>query len=72
MMAFFLKEHSVEKIMVLGRWSTNAFLITYIRPQVLEWTNIMARDIARNWNFRDLNRSQSDKRYNGTMPGFHL
>jgi hypothetical protein len=36
-MAHFLMSHSMAKIMILGRWSSSAFLV-YIRPQVLEWT----------------------------------
>jgi hypothetical protein len=42
-MALFLRDHSTAKIMILGRWSSDAFLV-YIRPQVLEWTNNMSRD----------------------------
>jgi hypothetical protein len=34
-MALFLMDHSVEKIMILGRWSSDAFMV-YIRPQDLE------------------------------------
>ena len=75
-MALFLQDHSVEKIKILGRWSSDAFLV-YIRPQVLEWTNIMARDMASNKDFRDLNRDSSRshrsvKRHEGTMPSFHM
>jgi len=54
-MALFLKNHSVEKIKILGRWSSDAFLV-YIRPQVMEWTNIMAQDMASTEGFRDLNQ----------------
>ena len=59
-MALFLMDHSVEKIMILGRWSSDAFMV-YIRPQVLEWTNIMSRDMARAGNFRDLNHGWNHK-----------
>jgi hypothetical protein len=52
-MGLFLMDHSVEKIMILGRWSSDAFMV-YIRPQVLEWTNIMSRDLALAGNYRDL------------------
>lgn len=52
-MALFLMDHSVEKIKILGRWSSDAFLV-YIRPQVLEWTSIMASDMAKVTNFIDL------------------
>ena len=34
-MALFLSDHSPAKIMILGRWKSDAFL-DYIRPQVLE------------------------------------
>jgi hypothetical protein len=33
-MALFMKDHSTAKLMILGRWSSDAFLV-YIRPQVL-------------------------------------
>jgi hypothetical protein len=52
-MGLFLMDHSVEKIMILGRWSSDTFMV-YIRPQVLEWTNIMSRDLALAGNYRDL------------------
>jgi len=52
-MALFLKNHSVEKIKILGRWSSEAFLV-YIRPQVLEWTNNMSQDMASLGKFTDL------------------
>jgi hypothetical protein len=40
-MALFMMNHSQERIMILGRWNSDAFL-AYIRPQVLEWTSNMA------------------------------
>jgi hypothetical protein len=40
-MALFLAQESVHKIMILGRWSSDAFL-DYIRPQVQEWTSGMS------------------------------
>ena len=43
-MGLFLMNHPVHKIMILGRWSSDAFLV-YIRPQVLEWTNNMSQDM---------------------------
>ena len=77
-MALFLNDHSPEKIKILGRWSSDAFMV-YIRPQVLEWTNIMATDMARTHDFMDLSRrsrSRSARRQkwkkSGTMPPFHL
>jgi hypothetical protein len=39
-MSLFLMDHSPAKIMILGTWSSDAFLVC-IRPQVLEWTNDM-------------------------------
>ena len=72
-MALFLMDHSVERIMILGRWSSDAFLV-YLRPQVLEWTNIMARDMASNRDFRDLNHSRdrpSALRRSMTIPSFY-
>jgi hypothetical protein len=52
-MALFLKVHSTAKIMILGRWSSDAFLV-YIRPQVLEWTNNMSRDMISFDSFLDV------------------
>lgn len=43
-MGLFLLNHHVHKIMIVGCWSSDAFLV-YIRPQVLEWTNNMSSDI---------------------------
>ena len=43
-MGLFLMDHSITKIMLLGRWSSDAFL-KYIRPQVVEWTNQLSRDM---------------------------
>jgi len=53
-MALTLMNHSKTKIMILGRWSSDAFM-NYIRPQVLEWTNLMAKDMARAGSFHDVN-----------------
>ena len=52
-MALFLMNHSTERIMLLGRWKPDAFLV-YIRPQVLEWTNDMSRDMIRHDSFLDV------------------
>jgi hypothetical protein len=52
-MGLFLMNHPVAKIMILGRWSSDAFL-DYIRPQVLEWTNqLLSRDMIQNDSFFD-------------------
>jgi hypothetical protein len=77
-MALFLMDHSAAKIMILGRWSSDAFLV-YIRPQVLEWTNSMSMDMIRFDSFLDVGRfdmaPKSDPRtrapprpYNGRAP----
>ena len=52
-MALFMKDHSTAKIMILGRWSSDAFLV-YIRPQVLEWANNMSRDMVSFDSFFDV------------------
>jgi hypothetical protein len=52
-MALFLQDISTAKIMILGRWSSDAFLV-YIRPQVLEWTNNMSRDMIQLDSFFDV------------------
>jgi hypothetical protein len=43
-MSLFLMDHSPAKIMILGCWSSDAFLV-HVRPQVLEWTNNMSCDM---------------------------
>ncbi len=64
-MGLFLMGHPVAKIMILGRWSSDAFL-DYIRPQVLEWTNQMSVDMIHHDTFFDASDSrrvsQSDPR----------
>ena len=45
--------HTDEKIRILGRWKSLAFL-TYIRPQVLEWSGGMATDMAKTMSFTDV------------------
>ena len=52
-MSLFLMNHPVHKIMILGRWSSDAFLV-YIRPQVLEWTNQMSSDMIHFDSFLDV------------------
>jgi hypothetical protein len=52
-MALFLMDHHPTKIMILGRWKSEVFM-DYIRPQVLEWTNLMSRDIVAFDSFTDL------------------
>jgi hypothetical protein len=80
-MGLFLMDHSVEKIMILGQWSSDAFM-AYIRPQVLEWTNIMSRDLALAGNYRDLGFRSNERatirpdksllRRPGLIPRFYL
>jgi hypothetical protein len=55
-MPLFLMDHHPHKIMILGRWSLEAFLV-YIRPQVLEWTNNMGHDMIRFDSFTDITRT---------------
>jgi len=52
-MALFLKNHSTAKYMILGRWSSDAFL-AYIRPQVFEWTINMTKDMIHFKDFLDI------------------
>ena len=56
-MGLFLMNHPVHKIMILGRWSSDAFLV-YIRPQVLEWTNNMSSDMIHFNSFTDITTTQ--------------
>jgi hypothetical protein len=50
--SLFLMDHSPAKIMILGRWSSDAFLV-HIRPQVLEWTNNVSCDMMHLDSFFD-------------------
>jgi hypothetical protein len=85
-MALFLADVPTAKIMILGRWSSDAFL-AYIRPQVLEWTSNMSHDMTRLNSFLDIggDRHRTDPadprtrtrslRINGSiivLPRFHL
>ena len=51
-MGLFLMNHPVTKIMLMGRWSSDAFL-NYIRPQVLEWTNQLSADMIHHNSYFD-------------------
>ncbi|KAL7578946.1 hypothetical protein ACA910_006915 [Epithemia clementina (nom. ined.)] len=53
-MALFLAQNSILKIMILGRWSSAAF-VRYIRPQVMEWTAGMSLSMLRSPDFRHAN-----------------
>jgi hypothetical protein len=80
-MALFLMDHHPTKIMILGRWKSEAFM-DYIRPQVLEWTNLMSRDMVAFDSFTDLlefgtkgrdGRSKLGRNSEGlSVPGLHL
>ena len=51
-MSLFLMNHPIHKIMILGCWSSDAFLV-YLRPQVLKWTNQMSCDMIHIDSFMD-------------------
>ena len=86
-MALFLMNHSPARIMILGRWSSDAFLV-YIRPQVLEWTNNLSTSMIKVHHFTDVSRFDqvapdesttrpNPRSYHGpkthaTMPAFHI
>jgi hypothetical protein len=56
-MSLFLMNHSSDKIMILGRWKSDAFL-DYIRPQVIEWTSCFSKDMVSFDTFFQLCRSK--------------
>jgi hypothetical protein len=58
-MGLFLMDHSVTKIMLMGRWSSDAFL-NYIRPQVLEWTNQLSTDMIHHNSYFDVTDPRRD------------
>jgi hypothetical protein len=87
-MALFLMDHSPAKIMILGRWASDAFLV-FIRPQVLEWTHDMSCNLIYLDSFFDAahqdlvasddphTRKRLQQPFNGrnsivTMPKFHI
>ena len=51
-MGLFLANTPVARIMMLGRWKSEAFLV-YIRPQVLEWTHSMSTNMITHDTFLD-------------------
>ena len=55
-MGLFLMNIPVQKIKMMGRWSSDAFLV-YIRPQVLEWTNDLSRNMIQINSFTDVHES---------------
>ena len=66
-MALFLADHSPARIMTLGRWSSDAFLV-HIRPQVLEWTNNMSYDMTNYESFLDLSSKPSHRNTSNSFP----
>ena len=68
-MALFIKDHHPERIKILGRWSSDAFLV-YIRPQVLEWTNLMSRDMVSSQTDEPKWPTDIEERKWGRMPHF--
>ena len=63
-MALFLKGHSADRIMILGRWKSKAFL-RYIRPEILSWTDLFSSDMISFDNFYELCSEQSRSTRNG-------
>jgi hypothetical protein len=57
-MALFIADVSVPKIMILGRWNSDAFLV-YIRPQVIEWTNNMSKSMTMMDHFIDVGQDRA-------------
>jgi hypothetical protein len=61
---------SDQKIMMLGRWKSTAFL-HYIRPQVLEWAGDAAQQMTRTKSFLDVSqqfKQESKKTRSSTLP----
>jgi hypothetical protein len=57
--------HSDNKIMLLGRWRSSAFL-KYIRPQTMEWAGSTSKEMARTPAFLDL-EGDTDPRIQNTQ-----
>ena len=55
-MALFMTNHTPDKIMMVGRWRSLAFL-DYIRPQVLELSHDLTHTMIRFNRFLDLNNT---------------
>ena len=56
---------SDQKIMMLGRWKSTAFL-HYIRPQVLEWAGDAALQMSKTKSFLDVGRYQGEAKTEAT------
>ena len=61
-MALFINNVSSAKIVILGCWFSDAFLVC-IHPQVLEWTNNMSKEMVAADSFFDV------QKYHHTIPG---
>jgi hypothetical protein len=61
-MALFLVDVAPHRIMILGRWSSDAFL-TYLRPNVAQWTSDMSQLMSDVQDFR----SNKDGRSNNIV-----
>jgi hypothetical protein len=84
-MGLFLANHLTERIVLMGRWESEAFLAC-TRPKAIEWTNNMSGDMTLHDSFADasgFNMTDPDvarvppRRFNGPdnsliIPAFHL
>jgi hypothetical protein len=85
-MSLFLSNTATARIMLLGRWASDAFL-AYIRPQVLEWTSNLSKSMIKIDSFLDPSshdvaantdprQGKQHKPFNGSntilMPKLHL
>ena len=76
-MSLFLMNHSTDKIMVLGRWKSKAFL-DYIRPQIIEWSTCLSKDMVSFDSFSKLISStkrsiqEESERRNYRIPNYFL
>jgi hypothetical protein len=62
-MALYLGDTYPHKIMLLGRWSSDAFLV-YLRPQVLQSFSQLSTQMLTNEDFRDSSQSTAPLRNN--------
>ena len=60
-MALFLQNHLSDKIMILGRWKSKAFL-DYIQPQVIAWTGCFSQDMIGFDHFQELTSKHINKK----------
>ena len=58
---------SDQKIMMLGRWKSTAFL-KYIRPQVLEWAGDAAQQMSKTKSFLDVGKYNSEAKTKASLP----